>query len=110
MGGISVIASRFAAYQQDCRARLQLTRFHHKAKRKIPMRNVILFTLVVPVIAALSSQQVVASDHQHPRAKARAAAIKQFRNSNAYAAPADIVVQPNWSSYDGSLGAGIAGH
>jgi hypothetical protein len=38
-------------------------------------------------------------------------AIKQFRNSNAYAAPSDIAAQPGWSSYDeGAMTSGIAGH
>ena len=61
-------------------------------------------------ITALTAQQVVASEHHHARAKARAVAIKQFRNSNAYAVPTDIAVQPYWSGYDGALGAGVAGH
>lgn len=74
------------------------------------MRNAILFTLLVSLLAALTAQQAAASKDQHARAKARVAAIKQFRNSNAYAAPADIAVQRNWSGYDGALGAGIAGH
>jgi hypothetical protein len=74
------------------------------------MRSAIVFTLVVPLIAALTAWEAVASEHQHARAKARTSAIKEFRNSNAYAAPVDIAVQPNWSGYDGGLGAGIAGH
>jgi Tfp pilus assembly protein FimT len=74
------------------------------------MRNVILLMLVVPLMTALTAQQVVASEHHHVRAKARAVAIKQFRNSNAYVAPTDIAVQPYWSGYDGALGAGVAGH
>jgi hypothetical protein len=74
------------------------------------MRNAMLLMLVVPLITALTAPQAVASEHHHARAKAGAVAIKQFRNSNAYAAPTDIVVQPYWSGYDGSLGAGIAGH
>jgi hypothetical protein len=37
-------------------------------------------------------------------------AIEQFRNSNAYAAPAYIAAQPYWSGYDGAAGSGMAGH
>jgi hypothetical protein len=53
----------------------------------------------------------VASEHYHTRTKGRAVAIKQFRNSNAYAAPSNIAVQPGWSSLDeGAMTSGIAGH
>ena len=72
--------------------------------------NTILTMLVVLRVAALAAQTATASEHHHTRTKDHAVAIKQFRNSNAYAAPVDIVVQPNWSGYDGGLGAGIAGH
>jgi Tfp pilus assembly protein FimT len=89
--------------------KMQLT-IPSQMKKEIPMRNAILLMFVVPLMAALISPQAVASEHQHARAKARTAAIKQFRNSNAYAAPADIAVQPTWWGYDGALGAGIAGH
>lgn len=74
------------------------------------MPGTILLMLVVPLTAALTAQQAVASEHHHARTKQHAVAVKQFRDSNAYAAPADIAVQPNWSGYDGALGAGIAGH
>jgi hypothetical protein len=36
-------------------------------------------------------------------------AIKQFRDSNAYVAPAPIAAQPYWSGYDGAAGSGTAG-
>jgi hypothetical protein len=74
------------------------------------MRNTILSMLVVPLIAALTAQTAAASEHHHARTKGRAVAIKQFRDSNAYAAPADIAVQPYWSGYDGAAGSGMAGH
>ena len=51
------------------------------------MRKKILTMLVVPLIAALSAQAAAASEHHHTRAKHRAAAWEQLRNSNAYAAP-----------------------
>ena len=51
------------------------------------MRKKILTMLVVPLIAALSAQAAAASEHHHIRAKSRAAAWAQMRNSNAYAAP-----------------------
>ena len=51
------------------------------------MRKKILTMLVVPLIAALTAQAAVASEHHHTRAKSRAAAWAQMRNSNAYAAP-----------------------
>jgi hypothetical protein len=42
---------------------------------------------VVALISALTVQAAVASEHHHSRAKSRAAAWAQMRNSNAYAAP-----------------------
>jgi hypothetical protein len=51
------------------------------------MRKKILTMLVVPLIAALTAQAAAASEHHHTRAKSRAAAWAQIRNSNAYAAP-----------------------
>jgi hypothetical protein len=50
------------------------------------MRKKILAVLVVPLIAALTAQ-AAAAEHHHMRAKDRAAAWSQMRNSNAYAAP-----------------------
>ena len=51
------------------------------------MRKKILTMLVVPLIAALTAQAAAAAEHHHTRAKDRAAAWAQMRNSNAYAAP-----------------------
>ena len=51
------------------------------------MRKKILTMLVVPLIAALTAQAAAAAEHHHTRAKDRAPAWAQMRNSNAYAAP-----------------------
>jgi hypothetical protein len=51
------------------------------------MRKTILTMLVVPLIAASTAQGAAAAEHHHARAKSRAAAWAQMRNSNAYAAP-----------------------
>jgi hypothetical protein len=43
--------------------------------------------------------------------KSRAVAVEQLRNSNAYAAPGNISVQPDWSDYtESAMTSGIAGH
>jgi hypothetical protein len=67
--------------------------------------------LVVPLIAALTAQAAAASDH-YTRAKGHAAASAQWRNSNAYAAPADIAVHSSyWTNLDnGMMASGAAGH
>jgi hypothetical protein len=57
--------------------------------------------LVIPLIAALTAQAAAASEHHYTRTKGHAAASAQWRNSNAYAAPADIAVQPDSSHYNG---------
>jgi hypothetical protein len=77
------------------------------------MRKTILSVLGASVIAALTMQTAVASEHHHARKTDRATASEQFRNSNAYAAPADIAIQPNWSGWSGYSGGGMsapAGH
>ena len=63
-------------------------------KMEMTMQNTILTMLVVLLVAALAAQTATASEHHHTRTKGHAVAIKQFRNSNAYAAPSDIAVQP----------------
>ena len=74
------------------------------------MRNGIPTTLLAFLMVAVSWQTAKASEHHPPRTKDRAAAIKQFRNSNAYAAPTNIAAPANWSSVDkGAMSAGIAG-
>jgi hypothetical protein len=78
---------------------------------ELTMPKKIITMLVVPLFAASIAQAAAASEHHHTRTKGHAAAIKQLRNSNAYAAPRDIAVQPDWSNYsEGAMTSGIAGH
>jgi hypothetical protein len=80
-----------------------------QTKMEMTMRKKILTMLVVPLIAALTAQAAAASEHHHTRAKDRAAAWEQLRNSNAYAAP-DIAV-PSYLSNEanGAMASGPAG-
>ena len=74
------------------------------------MRKNFLTMLVVPLIAALTAQ-AAAAEHHPTRAKDRAAAWEQLRNSNAYAASGDIGVPSDLSSdANGAMASGIAGH
>jgi hypothetical protein len=69
------------------------------------MRQTILTMLGVSVAAALTMQTAVAAE-RHPNRKIdRAPASEQSRNSNAYAAPAHVAVQPEWSRYSGGISA-----
>ena len=78
---------------------------------EMTMRNTILTMLVVLLVAALAAQTATASEHHHTRTKGHAVAIKQFRNSNAYAAPSVIAVPSYWSNEaNGAMASGIAGH
>jgi hypothetical protein len=43
--------------------------------------------VVVPLITAFTAQMAVASEKHHTRTWHHAEAIKQFANTNAYAAP-----------------------
>jgi hypothetical protein len=62
-------------------------------------------------MATLTAQAAVAYDHHRARAKSRTVAIEQLRDSNAYAAPRDIVVPSYRSSLDeGAMASGMAGH
>lgn len=75
------------------------------------MRKKILTLLFIPLIAALTAQATAASEYRHARTKDRAVTSEQLRNSNAYAAPDDIAVQSDASSYaNGAMASGIAGH
>jgi hypothetical protein len=65
------------------------------------MRKTILSVLGASVVAVLAAQTAVASEYHHARKTDRATASEQFRNSNAYAAPASASVQPDWSRYSG---------
>jgi hypothetical protein len=73
------------------------------------MRNTILSMLIVALAVVLAAQTAAASERHHARTRDRAVAIKQFRDSNAYVAPAPIAAQPYWSGYDGAAGSGTAG-
>ena len=74
------------------------------------MQMTFLKVLGATLIAATTIQVADATEH-HAR-KARAPAIEQFRNSNAYAAPADIAAQSSyWSNLaNGAQASGVAGH
>ena len=74
------------------------------------MRNIILTVLGASVIAALTAQTAVAAESHHARKTDRATVTEQFRNSNAYAAPAYVAVQPDWSRYSGGGMSAPAGH
>jgi hypothetical protein len=65
------------------------------------MRKTILSVLGASFVAVLTAQTADASEHHHARKTDRATASEQFRNSNAYAAPAYQAVQPDWSRYTG---------
>jgi hypothetical protein len=78
---------------------------------EMAMRNGILTVLVVPLIAALTAQTVAASEYYHTRTKGHVVAIKQFRNSNAWAVPSYDAKQQYWSNLaEGAQTSGIAGH
>jgi outer membrane biogenesis lipoprotein LolB len=75
------------------------------------MRKTPLSVLAVSVVALLTAQTAVAAERTHVRKTDRATATEQFRNSNAFAAPANIAIQEDWSRY--SSGGGMsapAGH
>jgi hypothetical protein len=72
------------------------------------MRKTILSVLGAAAVAALTVQTAVASEHHHARKIDRATASEQFRNSNAYAAPASIAVQPEWLGWSGYSGGGMS--
>jgi hypothetical protein len=73
------------------------------------MRKTIFTILTASVIAALTAQAAVASEHHCARAKSRAVATEQLRN--AYAAPRDIAMPSYGSSLDeGAMTSGMAGH
>jgi hypothetical protein len=74
------------------------------------MRKTILSVIGASVVAVLTAQTAVAAEHHHARKTDRAAASEQFRNSNAYAAPAYETIQPDWSGYSGGGMSAPAGH
>jgi hypothetical protein len=86
------------------------SRDFHTSKQEMTMQNAILSTLVVALAGVLMAQTAAASERHQARSRERAVAIKQFRDSNAYMAPAPIAAQPYWAGYDGAAGSGTAGH
>ena len=73
-----------------------------------------ILTIAGTALIALSTVQLAAaaSERQQVRTHHRAAATAQYRNSNAYAAPA-YVAAPEWSGNNGYYSGGIsapAGH
>lgn len=70
------------------------------------MRKAILTVLGASLMAVLTVQGAIAAERHHTQKAVHAPASTQFRNSNAYAAPA---VQPDWSRYNGGMSA-PAGH
>jgi hypothetical protein len=68
------------------------------------MRKTILSVLGASAVAVLAAQTAVASESHHARKTDRATASEQFRNSNAYAAPANVAIQSDWSRYSGGGG------
>ena len=69
------------------------------------MRKTILTVVGLSLIAALTAQTADAAEHHRARKVAQAAASDQFRNSNAYAAPAQIAAEPDGSRYSGGFSA-----
>ena len=75
------------------------------------MQKTFLTVLFIPLFAALTAQAAAAAEHHHTRTKDRAVFSEHVRNSNAYAAPDDYVVQSSSQNYDeGAMTSGIAGH
>jgi hypothetical protein len=64
--------------------------------REKKMQKTILTIAGAALIAASTVQFAAASEH---RTHHRSQASTQFRQSNAYAAPAFVAVQPAWSGY-----------
>jgi opacity protein-like surface antigen len=59
-------------------------------------------------LIALSTVQFAAASEQRGRVHHRSTAAAQFRQSNAYVAPATIAVQPEWPGY--GYGGGYYSH
>ena len=72
------------------------------------MRKKLLTAIFIHLVAALTAQAAAASEHHHARAKGRPPISEQLRSSNAYAAPTDMSVLPDYS--EGAMTSGIAGH
>ena len=77
-----------------------------KGERK--MKTTIL-TLAGSALIALSAVQF-ATASEHHRGKMHHRANTEFRNSNAYAAPASVAIQPEWSYRYNRGYSDLAGH
>jgi hypothetical protein len=77
----------------------------NNAQKESTMRKTILSVIGASAVAILTAQTAVASEQHHVRKTDRATTTEQFRNSNAYAAPAYETVQPDWSRYSGGISA-----
>jgi hypothetical protein len=75
------------------------------AKEETTMRKTILTMIAASLIAASSVPAATASERHHTGKADRAVTNEQFRNSNAFAAPAHVAVQPDWSRYNGAMSA-----
>jgi len=72
------------------------------------MKKTVLTVAGVALLALSTAQLAAAAEPHHGRVHHRATA--EFRNSNAYAAPAYVAVQPEWSyRYSGGY-SDMAGH
>ena len=69
------------------------------------MRKTILTVLGASLIVASTMQAAAAAERHHVRKAVRAPVSAQFRDSNAYAAPAYVAAQPDWSRYNGGMSA-----
>jgi hypothetical protein len=71
------------------------------------MRKTVL-TIAGSALIALSTMQFAAASEHHGRTHHRATVGNQFRDTNAYAAPASVAVQPGWSDYSGYYSHGFS--
>lgn len=68
-----------------------------------------ILTLAGSALIALSAVQLAAASEHHS-GKVHHRTVTEFRNSNAYAAPAPAAIQPAWSyRYSGGY-SDLAGH
>jgi galactokinase len=72
------------------------------------MKLEIIAPLVVLICGSLVAQSAIASERHQTRTKECTVATKNFRNSNAYAVPAEQLYGPDLS--EGAMTSGIAGH
>jgi hypothetical protein len=76
------------------------------------MRNTIL-TIAGSALIALSTVQLATASTHQGRTHHRTHVSAQLRNTNAYAAPVYVAVQPDWSRYGYAYNGGYsapAGH